>query len=506
MEFLEIRALPGPNVYSHRPMLHALLDLGEWAGRETREIEGSTERLLALLPGLGEHHCGLGYPGGFVERLRDGTYVGHVIEHVAIELQKMAGLEVTHGKTRMTRQPGVYRIVIEYRNEAAARHCLAGAKDLVAAVLKGNSYPVAECVREARRLADRTDLGPSTRAIAEAAARRGIPVIRLDEDSLVQLGYGIHRKLIQSAETTLTSSVSVDISCDKARTKALLEKFFVPVPRGAVVRSADEAIAQLGVLTPPLALKPLDGNQGRAVSLGLRTPEAIREAFDRAAGVSPRVVVEEQLVGQDYRVLVVAGRMVAASVRVPASVVGDGRHTIAELIDLENATNPQRGHGHEKALTYLEVDECMIDHLRRSGGRTVADVPSDGERVILRGTANLSTGGTARDVTDEVHPSIRLLCERAARVVGLDICGIDLMTPDISEPLPASGAGVIELNAAPGLRMHHFPSGVPPRCRHRDRPHALPRGRWPHSDRLGHRDERQDDRLAHGRLDALRRG
>ena len=458
MTFLEIRALPGPNVYSHRPCLVSLLDLGELAGRETCQVSGLADRLLTVLPGLGEHHCGLGYPGGFAERLREGTYFGHVVEHVALELQSVAGADVTHGKTRQTRTPGVYQVVVEYRNEGCGRHCLHAARELVEAAVRGEAYPVAGCVREARRIADRTDLGPSTKAIADAAARRGIPVIRLDDDSLVQLGYGVHRKLIQAAETSFTSSVSADLSCDKGRTKALLEKFFLPVPRGEVVRTADEAAALLSVLTPPLVLKPLNGNQGKGVTTGLRTPAAVREAFDRAAAICPRVMVEEQFVGTDYRVLVVNGKMVAASERLPAAVTGDGTHTVEQLIAIENETNPLRGDGHEKPLTRLKVDECVRDHLRRAGGRQLQDVPAVGERVFLRGTANLSTGGTARDVTDEVHPAVRQVCERAARVVGLDVCGIDLFAPSVSEPLPERGAGIIEVNAAPGLRMHHHPS------------------------------------------------
>lgn len=463
MNFLEVRALRGPNAYSHRPVLAALLDLGRLDGRETSEFPGFSDRLLATLGGLAEHHCGLGYPGGFVERLRGGTYFGHVVEHVAIELQSMAGIDVTHGKTRKTRTPRVYRLVIEYRNEGCARHCLAAARDLVTAVLSHETYPVADAVGVARRIVERTELGPSTRAITGAAERRGIPVIRLDDNSLVQLGYGVHRRLIQSAETSLTSSVSVDIACDKAQTKALLAKFFIPVPHGTVVRSADEAVKQLGTLTPPLAVKPLDGNQGKGVSLELRTPDAVREAFVRAETVSPQVIVEEQFLGNDYRILVVNGKMVAASERAPASVVGDGRHTVAELIEIENASNPLRGNGHEKPLTKIVVDDSLVDHLRRTNGRRLADVPAEGERVFLRGTANLSTGGTAKDVTDAVHDEIRRLCERTARVVGLDVCGIDLVAPSVASPLPRSGAGVIEVNAAPGLRMHHFPSEGMPR-------------------------------------------
>lgn len=462
MNLLETRVLPGPNIYTHRPVLVALVDLGGLAGAETHRIPGFTDGLLALLPGLGGHHCGLGYPGGFVERLRGGTYFGHVVEHVALELQALAGCEVSHGKTRQTRTPGVYRVVVECCNEACGRLCLEAARQLVEAVLDGRGFPVVETVAEAKRVRARTGLGPSTKAIADAAARRGIPVVRLDEGSLIQLGYGKRRELVHATETQLTSSVSADIACDKARTKAVLERALVPVPRGTVVRTEEDTARQLVELSPPLAVKPLGGNQGKGVTLGVRTADEARLTFQRAAAVSAAVVVEEQFAGRDYRVLVIDGRVAAASERVPAQVVGDGRHTVAELVEVENATNPLRGDGHDMPLSRLELDESALDHLRRAG-RSPSDVPAAGERVALRATANLSTGGTARDVTDEVHPATARLCERAARVVGLDVCGIDLITPDIAEPLPEIGAGVIEVNAAPGIRMHHYPAEGKPR-------------------------------------------
>lgn len=462
MKFVDIRALPGPNIYTHRSVLVGHLDLQDLTEKDTAQHPGFTDRLLMAVPGLADHHCGLGYPGGFVERLREGTFFGHVVEHVALELQTAAGAEVRHGKTRATRTPGVYRVVVEYRNEAAGRLLLETARELVEAALAGREYPVAEKVEEARRVARRTDLGPSTKAVADAAAARGIPVVRLDDGSLIQLGTGVHRKLVQATETAFTSSVSVDIACDKARTKAILERAEVPVPRGIVARSVEEAVVGVAELAAPFAVKPLNGNQGRGITLGVRTADDLRAAFARAAATSPDVVVEEQFAGRDYRVLVVAGKMVAASERRPAQVVGDRVHTVADLIRIENETNPLRGDGHEQPLTRIVVDDAVREHLRQTG-RGLDEVPAAGQVVTLRGTANLSTGGTARDVTDEVHPAARRLCERAARVIGLDVCGLDLMTPEIGEPLPATGAGVIEANAAPGIRMHHYPAAGKPR-------------------------------------------
>jgi cyanophycin synthetase len=277
----------------------------------------------------------------------------------------------------------------------------------------------------------------------------------------VQLGWGKHRRLIEATQTDRTAALAVDAACDKALTKELLERAFIPVPRGVIARSREEAVAALDGLRPPLAVKPLDGNQGRAVSLRLTTAEQVAAAFDHAAALSPSVVVEEFLEGRDYRVVVVDGRMVAAAERVPAHVVGDGSHTVTELIEIENQS-PRRGEGHEKPLTRLPLDDQTLACLS-GAGRGLTDVPPAGERVFLRATANLSTGGTARDVTDDVHPVVARLCERAARVLGLDVCGIDLILPDIAEPVPEQGGGILEVNAAPGIRMHHHPSAGKPR-------------------------------------------
>ncbi|MBY0230579.1 MAG: cyanophycin synthetase [Gemmataceae bacterium] len=462
MRIVSFRAFPGPNVYLHRPILRATVALEDLDQKESSDFDGFVERLLVLLPGLRQHHCAKGEPGGFVERLHGGTYFGHVAEHCAIEMGQMAGGVLGNwGKTVRGDEPGVYHVHAECRNEAAGRFLITEAVGLVMAVLEGRGWPVAERVEEARRIAASTELGPSTRAVVDAAERRGIPWVRLNEGSLVQLGQGVHRRLIQATESHLTGDIAVDIACDKALTKRLLDQAGVPVPHGAVVRTEAEALAALEELRPPLAVKPLDGNQGRGISLRVATAERMAEAFAEASRLSREVIVEEFFEGRDYRAVVVGGKLVAASERVPAHVVGDGVRTVAELAEIENR-DPMRGEGHEKPLTRLALDAQAEACLGRQG-LGWSSVPAAGQRALLRETANLSTGGTARDVTDDVHPEVARMCERAARLIGLDICGLDLILPDISLPVPESGAGVIEANAAPGIRMHHYPTEGTPR-------------------------------------------
>jgi cyanophycin synthetase len=461
MKIESIRTLAGPNVYTHRPALLMTLDLKDLAGLESRELAGFNERLTALLPGLEAHHCSKGHAGGFVERLHEGTYFGHVVEHAALELTALAGVGVTHGKTRAEREPNLYNVVVEYRAERATRFLLERAVALVEALARGRQFPLEETVAEARRVVARTELGPSTRAIVEAAERRGIPWTRLGEGSLVQLGWGVHRKFIQAAVSSQTSAVAADAACDKDLTKLLLARAAVPVPAGRVVETEEEALAAFDELGAPVVVKPLDGRQGKGVSLNLSSADEVRAAFKLALEFSGAVLVEELLRGRNYRVLVVGGRMVAASERLPCHVRGDGERTIAELIEDANR-NPLRGEGHEKPLTKIAADEIVVAHLARHG-LALGDVPAAGEVVSLRDGINLSTGGTARDVTDDVHPSFKSLCERAARAVGLDICGIDLVAEEISAPFKKGSGGVIELNASPGLRMHQHPTEGEPR-------------------------------------------
>ncbi|HKG20993.1 MAG TPA: cyanophycin synthetase [Blastocatellia bacterium] len=461
MKILDFRTLPGPNVYNHEPMLVMRLDLEELTEKESYELAGFIDRLLDLLPGLRDHHCSKGKPGGFVERLHEGTYFGHTVEHAALELTVLADIATVHGKTRMAGAPNIYNIAIEYRAEQATRYLLATAVELVDALARGESFPLEERIEEAKAIAADTELGPSTRSIVEAAARRGIPWTRVNGDNLVQLGYGKNRHLIQAAMTDRTSVVGVEVAGDKDLTKSLMERASIPVPRGVIVRTADEAVAAMAEIGPPVVVKPLDGRQGKGVSLNLTTDDEVISAFQAAIEFSRDILVEELFEGNNYRVLVVNGKVVAASERVPCHVVGDGEHSVAELIELENK-NPLRGEGHEKPLTQIKVDPILQAFMRKEG-IALHDVPEAGARVMLCAGMNLSTGGTARDVTGEVHPSIRRLSERAARAIGLDICGVDLVAKDISRPLGDRGEGVIEANAAPGLRMHLFPNEGEPR-------------------------------------------
>jgi cyanophycin synthetase len=461
MRIESIRTISGPNVYSHKPVLVMRLDLEHLTGRESHEVDGFVDRLLGAIPGLSEHTCGLGYRGGFVERLREGTYFGHVVEHVAIEMSHAAGIGVDHGKTRSAGPPHLYDVVVEYAAEHGMRRLVEAAVACVEALVAGKPFPIDEHVEDARHIADRSELGPSTRAIVEAAARRGIPWRRVGAGSLVQLGYGRHRRHVQAAVSDRTPLIAADVACDKELTKRLLEAAAIPVPRGVLARTEAEACEALEDLEPPLVAKPLDGQQGKGVSLGLRTADEVAAAYRHARAFSSSVLVEESLTGRDFRVLVVDGRMVAAAERIPAHVMGDGEHTIRDLVEIANR-DPRRGEGHARPLTRIEIDEASLASLSRRG-YTPESVPPAGERVVLHQNANLSKGGTARDVTDEVHPSVARMCERAARTIGLDVCGVDVVTEDISRPLERGRGGVVELNAAPGLRMHLSPCEGAPR-------------------------------------------
>lgn len=460
MKIADIRFIPGPNIYLHRPVMVMRLHLEEYAFKESYEFPGFGERLLNLLPGLHEHHCAKGEPGGFVERLTGGTYIGHVIEHAAIEMSQRIGVAVNRGQT-LYAADGVYDVIVECQNEASMKYLLETAVELVQALVHDQPFPLEERLTEAKRLADRTTLGQSTGALVEAAEKREIPFYRLNQGSLVQLGTGRHLRRIQATITQHTSCIGVDICSDKELTKQLLDVAAIPVPYGDIAESAEEAVGVFEHIGGAVVVKPLDGNQGKGVSLNLVTADEVRQAYRIAEYYSSTVIVESYLEGRHYRILVVGGQVVAASERKPAHIIGDGKRTIKQLVDAENK-NPLRGEGHEKPLTMIRLDDVALTYLAREG-RALSDVPHAGEVVMLRDNANLSTGGIAIDVTGEMHPTIADMAIRTARIVGLDVCGIDLVCEDIAKPLDERTSAVIEVNAAPGIRMHESPSLGTPR-------------------------------------------
>jgi cyanophycin synthetase len=480
---LERGVYRGPHLYSHTPMIRIQLDLGVLEAWPSHRVPGFNDGLLELLPGLRQHGCCYREPGGFLRRLEDGTWLGHVAEHVALELQSLAGSPVTRGKTRSVRgRPGVYNVMYAYREEAVG--LLAGrlALQLVDALLPSDlqgiggldrihadaeepalqqPFDLGTALRLLKRLHRRTALGPTTRSLVQEAERRGIPVMRLDDQSLVQLGTGRYSKRIRASITSLTSQVATDAAGDKDLAKALLDAAGLPVPKGAVVRSAEAAIAEAERIGYPVVTKPLDGNHGRGVSIGLTGAEEVRCGFDEAARHSRRVIVEQHFQGRDHRVLVVDGEVVAVAERVPAHVIGDGSSSIHDLIEAVNQ-DPRRGEGHETVMTRITVDDHVRGLLAKAG-LTLDSVPAAGETVTLRDTANLSTGGTAVDRTDEIHPENATIAVRAARAIGLDVAGIDFIAPDITRSVHETGGGIVEVNAAPGFRMHLQPSKGRPR-------------------------------------------
>jgi cyanophycin synthetase len=458
MKIESIRTLSGPNVYSYRPVLLMRLDLGELVERESREFNGFNERLIKTLPGIQNHHCSLGHPGGFVTRLEEGTYFGHIVEHVALELTELAGIGKTHGKTRHD-TGSVYNVAIEFRAEKASTYLLEQACGLVQAVLRDRAFDVKRVLEEAKRLVADAETGPTTRAIIEAAEKRGIPCRRDGTGNRIQLGYGKYLHYVQAAMTDQTNVIAVELAQDKEETKDRLERHGIPVPKGKVVYTLKQANKTAGELGRPVVVKPVNGRKGLAVSLEVSTPEEMKVAFEAAKEYSSAVLIEEMLDGRNYRVAVVGGRMVAASERLLPHVIGDGVSTIRELIATENR-NPLRGDGHEKPLTKIKVDSDVTNHLQHAG-MSLDSIPKHGEHITLSNRSNLSTGATAQDVTDQVHPTVARMCERAARLIGLDVCGVDLVIPDIATPM--TSGGVIELNASPGLRMHHYPSAGAPR-------------------------------------------
>ncbi len=456
MKIRSIRTFTGPNVFHHKPILLMTLELQELTEKASTDFPGFTERLQEILPGILEHHCSPGHAGGFIERLQRGTYFGHITEHVALELSDLCGIGVGYGKTVYGGSEGVYQVAVRYKCEYAMTYLLKSAVKLVDAAVTGNEFPVGEVIAETKKIISRHALGPSTLSLINAAEARGIPWTRLNDESLIQLGYGKHRKLIEATTTGETSDISVRIAQDKDYAKKILEQASLPVPKGIVVNSEEDAVIAFHELGMTVAMKPHNGNHGNGVCLSISSEEEVRGAYRVASKYSPAVIVEEFFKGQDYRVLVVGGKMAAAAHRIPAHVIGDGKSRIRELIEKEN-TNPLRGEGHEKAMTLIQVDETTKAFLEKNNYQ-LETIPSQGTVVHLKETANLSTGGSAEDMTDEIHPDNREMCERAARIIGLDVCGIDLILDDIKKSWMDQRGGIIEVNAGPGIRMHLYPS------------------------------------------------
>lgn len=463
MKINEVKILRGPNFWSvkRHKLIQITLDIKELEYKPTDTIPGFLERLQLLLPSLYEHQCSVGKPGGFFERVKRGTWMGHVIEHIAIAIQNLAGIDVSFGRVRGTGKEGVYHVVVEYSEEEQGLYAVKAAIRIAEALIKGEEFPLEQEINEIRNFWVQQKLGPSTASLVEEAQRRGIPYSRLDDGSLVQLGYGCKQKRVEATITSNTNIIAVDIAGDKDRTKRLLTEANVPVPQGDVVSDVDNLKTAIDLIGFPVVLKPLDGNHGNGATINITSWEEAGVAFQRALKFSEKVIVEKYIKGSDYRVLVINNKFVAAALRKPAHVTGDGKHSVRQLIELTNA-DPKRGDGHTNVLTRICLDDVCTEFLKKSGF-TLDSIPADGEDVYLKPTANLSTGGTATDVTDEVHPSNIKLFQRIAKTIGLDICGIDVMAPDLTNPLRENGGAVIEVNAAPGFRMHLEPTQGKPR-------------------------------------------
>lgn len=462
MQILDIKVMRGPNYWSIRrhKLIQMRLDLEDMEQKPTNKIPGFRERLEKMFPSMYGHRCSIGTPGGFFKRVDDGTWMGHVIEHIALELQTLAGMFCGFGRTRGTGKEGIYNVVFSYMEEKAGVYTARAAVRIAEALIAGNDYDLAEDIQNLRVIREEERLGPSTGCIVDEAVARGIPYIRLNKRSLVQLGYGVNQRRIRATIASTTGSIAVDIACDKEETKNLLEAAEIPVPRGRIVYSEDGMKEAIDRIKYPIVIKPVDGNHGKGASINLNNWEDALKGLEAAKKYSRGVIVEKYITGQDHRVLVINYKFVAAAIRKPASVQGDGKSTIQELIDKVNE-DPRRGYGHEKTLTQIKVDEFTMDILQKADLTLESVIPA-GQELWLKPTANLSTGGTATDVTDMVHPDNIFMCERIARIIGLDICGIDIMAENLTEPVNENGGAILEVNAAPGFRMHIDPAeGLP---------------------------------------------
>lgn len=467
MKILELKALRGANYWSNRwkKLIVMKLDIEDYEEKPSDKIPDFTNRLTELMPTLISHTCSYGYEGGFLQRVSEGTWAGHIIEHIALEMQTLAGMDTGFGRTRETNDPGVYNIVFSYIEEQAGLYTAKESLNLYLAISEGK--PMDELrkmldinIQELREIRERVRFGPSTGSIIEEAESRGIPHIRLNDQSLVQLGYGVYQKIIQATMTCKTGYIATDIASDKSLTKDLLYGMGVPVPKGYKIYDEEEIEESIDLIGFPVAIKPLDSNHGKGISANINSLEDAKKAFHSAKKYSRAIIIEKSLQGNDFRALVINNKLIAVAERTPAFVKGDGKSTIKELIEIVNS-DPRRGYGHEKILTQITID-FMTERVLGLKGYTIETVLQKDEICYLKSTANISTGGTAIDRTDEVHPDNIFLFERIARIIGLDIAGIDVVAPDVSTSILKNGGGIVEINAAPGFRMHLAPSeGLP---------------------------------------------
>ena len=463
MKIVDIKTMKGPNYWSVRRhnLTVMVLDLEEMEQFPTNKIDGFSERLEKMFPSMYCHRCSIGKEGGFFQRVKEGTWMGHVIEHIALEIQTLAGMDCGFGRTRGYGEEGVYFVVFNHMVGRVGRYAAKASFRIAEALIAGEEYDLEEDIMNMKEIRQNEGLGPSTASIIKEAEARNIPWIRLNRYSLCQLGYGANQKRIQATVTSQTSNIGVDLACDKEETKLLLEQAEVPIPKGDIIRTErglEEAVEYVGF---PLVIKPVNGNHGRGITTDINSMEEALIAFKEAKEISRLVIVEKFITGDDYRLLVINNKLVAAAKRTPAHVVGDGKSTIQELVDEVNK-DERRGYGHEKVLTEISINSLTLELLKENK-LTPESVVAKGEFVKLKSTANLSTGGTAEDVTDLIHPYNIFMAERISKIIGLDICGIDIMAHDLTKPISESGGAVLEVNAGPGFRMHLQPTDGLPR-------------------------------------------
>ena len=462
MKIVDIKTMKGPNYWSVRRhhLTVMVLDLEEMEQFPTNKIDGFGERLEAMFPSMYSHRCSIGCEGGFFQRVKEGTWMGHVIEHIALEIQTLAGMDVGFGRTRTYGEEGVYFVVFNHMVGKVGEYAAKASFRIAEALIANKEYDLDEDIMNMKEIRQNEGLGPSTSSIIKEAEARGIPWIRLNKYSLCQLGYGANQKRIQATVTSETSNIGVEIACDKEETKDLLEQAEVPIPKGDIIRTErglKEAVDYVGF---PLVIKPVNGNHGRGITTNINSLDEALIGFKEAKEISRLVIVEKYITGEDHRLLVINNKLVAAAKRTPAHVIGDGKSTIQELVDEVNK-DERRGYGHEKVLTEIDINSLTLEILKEMN-MTIESVPKKGEMVKLKSTANLSTGGTAEDITELIHPYNVFMAERISKIIGLDICGIDIMAEDLTKPLNKSGGAVLEVNAGPGFRMHLQPtSGLP---------------------------------------------